>query len=117
MDISAFEQFATPSEYLERYDALVASEAFEANHKEEIEFRRGSYKQFFEEILPVARLMKYRHWSGRIQNVFGNQPYDVRLEGHEDLEFLEITSAEFEDEDAFGQRTSSRGVSLAEHLP
>ena len=67
---------------------------------------RGTYKNFYEETLPLWSLLKIKspQWgAAEFRNVVGSQPYDVETRNHE-LNFYEIACCDFDEEENFRMR-------------
>ena len=81
---SELELFRNPEDYLTWFNALL--EKTKDTRNDSLEHRQallhqGDYKFFYEEIFPLASLLKIKkdEWSESLfSHVRGNQPYDVR---------------------------------------
>jgi hypothetical protein len=63
----------------------------------------GPFKVFYEEIFPLASLLKIKAelWhSATFRHVLGSQPFDVEIDGL-DLHYLEITTTDFDADEKF----------------
>ena len=68
-------------------------ESEDAELREAIKCRRGAFKPFFEEALPIAHFLQLRgHPYDRIEPRLGNQPFDALWFRHGEIVYLECTN-------------------------
>ena len=90
------ETFRTPAEYVSWFDSVLTKFNRVDKYREAIILRKGLFKEIFEELFPLYRLLQAlgEDWSDlRLRNIIGSQQYDVEVKdsGCRPFSFIEIT--------------------------
>ena len=95
--------FRSPIDYVSWFDGLLSRIHADPSQKEKALTHEGRFKIIYEELFPLARLLKLkaRDWArSRFKSVIGSQSYDVEVQDHP-LRFLEIVSTVYDDAERF----------------
>ena len=107
VDLSQAQIFKRPPEFISWFNQVLKAINDDPSNKKNALTHAGPFKKFYEEIFPLATLLKIKgqEWKdSEFRNVFGSQSYDVEVRNHS-LRYFEIVCADFDDGERFRMLT------------